>query len=349
MKTIYLTPALLALALLAAVLAGGSIYARWIENRYVHILAPEEFDQKFLGSALQRAAFRQPNLLPVYGSSELTIQKPYQQPYRAITVFRGEPTGFTVFPVGQGDTTDLLMLQRLAAAGADLRGKKVAISLTPTWFYERRSEPRSAYAGNFSRLHAGELAFSTRLSFELKHDVARRMLHYSNTLEHDPLLRFAVENLADGSPASRVRYYLALPLGMLQNLVLRLQDHWEILNYIWSRPDIKPDQPPPAAPPDWPTMLAVAERTTRQVTDTNPFGFDNGDWHDRLAHRVAAKHHTLSDKAFRSHMRQSIEWTDLVLLLRTLRELGARPLLLSMPMNGPYYDYVGVSALARAD
>jgi D-alanine transfer protein len=31
------------------------------------------------------------------------------------------------------------------------------------------------------------------------------------------------------------------------------------------------------------------------------------------------------------------------LLLRTLRELGARPLLLSMPLNGSYFDQYGVT------
>ena len=46
-----------------------------------------------------------------------------------------------------------------------------------------------------------------------------------------------------GSPLyfwSRGLYYLLLPLGRLQNLVLRLQDHWETLAYIRQRPDLSP-------------------------------------------------------------------------------------------------------------
>jgi hypothetical protein len=48
-----------------------------------------------------------------------------------------------------------------------------------------------------------------------------------------------------------------------------------------------------------------------------------------------------------STLAKSQEWDDLELLLRELNELGARPLLLSMPIHGGWYDYVGVSYSAR--
>ena len=44
-----------------------------------------------------------------------------------------------------------------------------------------------------------------------------------------------------------------------------------------------------------------------------------------------------------------MEWVDLELLLRTLKEIRARPLLISMPMNGPYYDTLGISPAARQE
>jgi len=264
-------------------------------------------------------------------------------------VFRGEPTSFNIFPVGQGDTTDLLILQRLVAIGPGLRGKKVVISLSPNWFFERLQVPRKSYAGNISRLQAGEVAFSTDLSFDLKHAIAKRMLDYPDTLQRDTVLRFAVEKLADGSLASRALYYLALPLGKLRNLVLRLQDHWEILTYIWSRPDIQPAVPPRGTPPDWSALLVMAERESHRHTDSNPFGFDNQDWQRFYREQVTAKRHSLDDRYFLSGLNRAREWIDLDLLLRVLQELGARPLILSMPLGGSYYDYVGVSAKARAE
>jgi D-alanine transfer protein len=348
LRHVYLIAAAAALLVFGALLLGGARYAEWQEERYARTLAPAEFSQKDLGSALQRAAFRQRDLLPVYGSSELNLQKPYQQPYRAINLFRAEPTGFEIFPIGQGDTTDLLIAQRLAGVGPDLRGKKVVISLSPTWFFERRQVPYRAYAGNFSRLQAGELLFSAELSYGLKRDFARRMLQYPNPLRQDPLLFFAARKLSDGSPLSWALYELAVPLGKLQNLALRLQDHWESLSYIWSHPLAQPALAQQAAPINWPALIAAARAASARHTSNNPFGFDNQDWRDRYQQESAPLKRTMSDAQFLSGMQRAREWGDLALLLRTLNELGARTLVLSMPIGGRYYDYLGVSARARS-
>ena len=41
------------------------------------------------------------------------------------------------------------------------------------------------------------------------------------------------------------------------------------------------------------------------------------------------------------------EWIDFELLLRGLNELGARPLLLSIPIDGQYFDQFGVGRAFR--
>ena len=56
---------------------------------------------------------------------------------------------------------------------------------------------------------------------------------------------------------------------------------------------------------------------------------------------------TRTEELFLSTLERSQEWVDLELLLRELNELGARPLLLSMPIHGGWYDYVGVTYAAR--
>ena len=56
---------------------------------------------------------------------------------------------------------------------------------------------------------------------------------------------------------------------------------------------------------------------------------------------------TRSDEAFLRTLQKNQEWVDLELLLRELNELGARPLLLSMPIHGGWYDQCGVTYTAR--
>jgi D-alanine transfer protein len=341
----HLAPALVASLLVAAAVIGGELYARWIEGRYIHALAPRIFDQKINGSALQRAAFRQPDLLPIYGASELADS---HGAYHASNLFRDYPTGFTIFPIGKGGTTMLTIPQKLAAIGADLRGKRVVISVTPALFLEPVASAEY-YAGSFSRLHAGELAFSGDLSFAVKQAVARRMLEYPKTLEKDALLRFALERLADGSPLSRALYYAALPLGQLQNLVLRLQDHWETLAFIREQGDPAPAVRRQTARLDWSSLLVQAEREYRPHADNNPFGFYNQHWSVlaswELMYRDEEPKQT--DQQFLEKLRRSKGWTDLDLVLRALRDLGARPLVLSTPIHGLYHDRLGISYSAR--
>ena len=161
---------------------------------------------------------------------------PYNRPFHATNLFHDQPTGFTVFPVGKSASTCLIILQKLAAVGPALKGRKVAVSLSPFWFFDGLTAPADGYAGNFSALHAGELAFNTRLSLQLRQDAARRMLQYPDTVANRPLLKFALENMADGSPLSLACYEAVLPLGIVHNAILRNLDHWSVVYYFWEHP-----------------------------------------------------------------------------------------------------------------
>ena len=322
--------------LVGSALAGGEVYAEHVENRYVHALAPKLFLLKNQGSALQRAAFRQSDLLPLFGSSELLAK---DDPYHASNVFETYPTGFTVFPVGDLQTTTLIMVQALAAIGPDLRGKKVAFSLSPYWYYQI-NEYAQEYAGNFSPLHAGQLLFNANLTFPLRGRAARRMQRYPATLENRPLLRFAVNRLADDSPLDRLIYYAVRPLGQLQNWILTLQDHWESLAYIRQQ-HLKPSPQRRSAALDWPAVIGRAEREFERHNDNNQFGFDNH-WYDRRFERTVARN-TITEASFRAGLAASEEWTDLELLLSVAKELGAQPLVLCAPGPGFFYDYLGIS------
>jgi D-alanine transfer protein len=342
LRTQHLTSALIALLLLCAGVLGGNAYAESVENRYVHALAPAWFPQKSLGSALQKAAFHQPDLLPVYGASELG----YPDPYDAKVIFQKYPTGFTIFTVGRAIAEPLTILERLAAIGVDLRGKKVVITLSPD-FATVGMTSTGGYAFNFSPLHAYEVAFSADLSLELKREVAVRMLDYPETLRKYPLLNFALERLGEGSPASLALYYAILPLGKIQTLVLRLQDHWETIDYIQSQSDLKPNVPRRKKTLDWDALLEQAGQNYQRRSDSNPFGIENEEWVQQYSGDILQQKNILSDKWFLDFIATSKGWEDLDMLLRELKELGAQPLILSAPLHGPFYDYLGISAAAR--
>jgi D-alanine transfer protein len=332
--TPHLFSTLVALTLAAAMLFAGELVALHVEQTTVSSTAPELFPLKNQGLVFQRAALRAPNVLPLYGTSELIIPSVED---KANVFFRGAPTGFQISPVGGGGANLLVMLQKIGALGSDLCGKKLVISLSPGWFLKVKSGWKG-YEGNFSPMAASKMIFGTGLNFDLKRDIALRMLESPSTLEGRPLLSFALRRLASGSWLDRLIFWALWPVGKLQTALMTLQDHLAALNYI--RDQIKPATPSHPEVLDWSKLIAkVSEPNPVGSRDIKePPGFD-----DELV--VPGSH----DVTFRHDLNASPGWKNLELLLRVLARVHARPLILSMPIGGNFYDREGVSRSARED
>ena len=91
-------------------MAAFGLYSRSLERRSILAIAADqamiERDGKLApvknqGSALQQAAVETTGLLPLYGSSELVLNLAYARPFHPTNLFRDQPTGFAVFPVGK--------------------------------------------------------------------------------------------------------------------------------------------------------------------------------------------------------------------------------------------------------
>jgi len=319
-----LSSALIACALTVAILCSGRLLAMHLEERTIHSTAPRDFFIKNQGLAFERAAARAPDILLLYGSSELIDPIPN----RASDFFSREPTGFEVCPVGKAGTTSLIILQKLGALGSVLHGRKIAISLSPSSFLTPGVKP-DFYAANFSLAAANGTLFGNALDLNLKTDIAKRMLQFPDTLGKDGLLRLAAGCLASGRPLDRVILMAMWPLGKLQNIILDLQDHFEALVYILSGG--KPF-------PNWLRPLSSHSAHLQKARA--------GDTGVAMTNESLDVIHPAKDAAFRARVAKASEWTDLDLLFRTLTELRARALILSMPID----DYVapGVSRSAHA-
>jgi D-alanine transfer protein len=319
----HLSSALIACALTAAILCGGRLLAIYFEERTIHSTAPRDFFIKNQGLAFDRAAARAPDILLLYGSSELIDPIPN----RASDFFSHEPTGFEVCPVGKAGTTSLIVLQKLGALGSALNGRKVAISLSPSSFLTP-SVRSDFYAGNFSLPAASGTLFGNALDLNLKTEIAKRMLHFPDTLGKDGLLQLAANCLASGRPLDRIVLTAMSQLGKLQNIIFDLQDHFEALVYILGGG--KPV-------PNWLRPLSSHKVHLHKGTA--------GVGRETMAAKSLDTLHPAKDAAFRTHVAAADEWTNLELLFRTLTELRARPLILSMPIDA--YAARGVSRSAR--
>ena len=328
-------------AITGILLALGVLFSNHLENRYVNALAADLSEPKLQGVALQKHAFDQPDLLVLYGSSELAKE----MPNNAAQFFEDYPTGFRVFRVGQPGAASLLILQKIAAVGDDIEGKKVAFSISPGWFFTEVFDPKY-YEGNFSVLQAYEFAFSGKLSRGLKRDIAQRMLMYPKTLENEWLLDSALRHLAGDTLKDRVLFALLWPLGRLQSAVGRAQDHFEAVLHIIAEDETLPVSAPPTPkrgrrPVNWADFRKRAAKLAINIISTK---------RKEVAQKRAKRARDRSPNptpTFVQTVAKAREWTDLELLLRTFQEMGAKPLLLSMPVEDIRLEVYGVSTEVR--
>src|SRR5437764_13600183 len=190
-STPHLFSAVIAAGVAATILFAGLTAAIHLDRRTLGWTEPQQFQLKNQGMVFQRTAARARRVLPLYGSSELIIGVPD----RANKFFQNAPTGFQVSAVGTVGATSLIILQKIAALGSDLRGRKLAVSISPVWFLMPATRV-AWYEGNFSLLAASELTFGSTVDFELKRDIASRMLQFPGTHDKSPLLEFALRRLS---------------------------------------------------------------------------------------------------------------------------------------------------------
>ncbi len=341
MKSLHLLAALVAVALITF----GALGARAVENRIFDEITPVWFmlGQKQHSLALERIAYERDDTMPLYGSSEIARA----QSYHASDFFKPFPTGFTVFPIARPGASSLIYAQQIAAMGAAARGKKIVVSLTPNLFTTRHVNDVS-FIHNFYRPHLYRALFDTGLSWDLRRDIARYVRRYPSASQGDVFLRLSMDLMADNTPVSRALYTALIPVGKVMELLLEAQDHWATLGAI---PSWQPEMDPlPNRTPteiDWPALAQRAEQAARAQSTNNEFGMldDIWAWH---APDLFMPKGSRSDAEFQATVNSSREWADLDLLLRTLREVGADPLIIVAPVNGAYFDYLGVSPEARA-
>ncbi len=250
---------------------------------------------------------------------------------KAADFFCGAPTGFRVSPTGKAGTTSIIILQKLAALSSSLESKKVAISFSPTWFFSGVNP--AFYEGNFSAQTAHAAIVGSRLSFRLKSDIATRLLEFPKTTTQSMLFRSELRLLAEGGFTHRCGIAILSPIAQLQSIVFDLQDHLESLLFLRkSRPVASATG---SQDLDWEALIQKAEQT-----------------HVSLSEKAAARNPEYTsmraggDAEFVARIETAREWADMELLLRTLQEIHAEPLLLSMPINARVYGDAGISRAA---
>lgn len=305
----------------------------YIKPGVIETVAESPIPDLFQGTILQSIVIKSSDVLPIYGSSEFS----YGGTLNPTKLFAGKPTGWLPYLVGHAGSEDLI--QALYAGGENLKGKKIALSLSAQWF-GGNGISQTAFGANFSALQVYKLLFNPAITSQTKADIAKRLLQFDEIKKNYPILEGYLKNYSQPGFIPHVLeagYWMEAKVELasleIQDAVKTIKDvkklsAKEIAKNAAAKPSNKL--------PNWSALEKKAIADGKVSESNNPFGVTNN-YFDKNKNNFTK----LKNSQSKAHFYPSQEYNDLELLMKVLKDEGADPIFIIQPVNGFWYDYTG--------
>lgn len=277
-------------------------------------------DQVLKGTLIQNKLFETNKYYPVYGSSELGKDDPFN-PAIALNKHNSSKP---VFLVGTGGSTDLINSVELAAQYDKLKGKKITFIISPQWFTDHGLTNRN-FDARISQTQIQQLFNQSKMPGELKQRYAQRLLQFPH-VHNKAFLRYQAKH-----PDTTSNNYIS---KFKENQLLKIESIKSLFN-TKSVPleDVKPVT---NSSDSWQDMRDKAVQVGKDNTTSNQFDIRDPYW--KLIKE--SKRKVKRNYEFNIN---SPEFQDLKLLVQTMHDAGADVQYVSIPVNGKWYDYIGIN------
>ncbi|MGG0051042.1 D-alanyl-lipoteichoic acid biosynthesis protein DltD [Bacillus atrophaeus] len=333
MKKRFFGPIILAFILfVGAIAVPASWLTRFIPDKRVEESATALNPNMFQGLYLQNKMLEEQKYLPIYGSSELSrLDKFHPSNY-----FQVNNQGFTPYLIGKGGSQSLIHAINFAAHADQLKGKKLVFIVSPQWFTKHGSDEQH-FAPNYSALQGLDLAFNDTIDPAVKKQMMKRMLHYK-AVTNDAVLSELYQAMLEGQtwkvnllkPAAKSYYSLLQKKDLYYSMAESEGPKRHVSESVKDKP--------------WSVLKQEADKMGEEHSRSNVFHIDDPSYR-KLKHKVPKfknrnKHRTYA---------KSPEFGDFELMLDILKDAGAEPMFVSIPVNGKWYDYTGFPKNGRTD
>lgn len=292
----------------------------------------------FQGILMQQEMLKDKQYLPIYGSSELHRL----DIYHPTNYFKMNPDGFTPFLIGRAGMYSLVHFLNLSASADSLKNRKIVIILSPEWF-SKKGLSDSYFAGNFSEEQMYQFIFSNNIDPKLKQKAARRFLQFGFIRQNGAIAKL-LEGIAYPNKTSGLSTFVDSLQGHMNSQMLTLYDairmHMVKPNYYPSQYQ-SPD--PKLKGKNWSQLKLMAKKDVESYTNSNRFHIDNALYLKSIKNKLTHFKNYNAGQSFN----KSPEYGDLQLVLDLLKEKHAKALFVSVPFNGLWYNYAGVSKQKR--
>lgn len=302
--------------------------ARWftglVTNKAVADNRISLTDQVLKGTLIQNKLFSNDNYYPIYGSSELNKLDPFNP---ALALHNRKDTK-PIFLVGTGGNTDLINAIELAGQYDQLKGKKMTFIISPQWFSTHGVNNRD-FAARTTPTQINQLFQQKDMPSELKERYAKRLLQFKSA-SNKPFLKDVANNHGevDGHYVSRFK----------ENQLLKIEAIKTYFSFDKSPlSHVKTITEPNAS---WKEMQDKAIALGEKRSSSNNYGIRNEYW-KQLMHQKPMNHRQYEFKM------NSPEFNDLSLLVDTMHQAGADVQYVILPVNGKWYDHLGIKRATR--
>ncbi len=327
-KYIFLPLGIAVLLFFAFLFFPNRLLKSWITDQRVEEAKIEMNPLMFQGEYLQSRMLEDKKTMPIYGSSELEHTDPFY-PYNYT---KANKTPYTTFMVGRGGSQSITHFLDFAEQEKNLKGKKILFIISPQWFTDVGMDDFH-FSPNYSMLHAYDLAFNHEMNPKLKERAMRRLLQFDTVKRDHLLVSMYKYELAKGKKPLLGRLNMAM--GYINLAILEKKDlYYSLINEKNRKLHAKPS-------------LIKNKTFEQQVNNAEAYGKkritnNNLDVADSYYNRNIAPNYKKL-KNFRKDVdySKSPEYEDFQLVIDVLKDAGAKPLFISIPMNGKWYDYAG--------
>ncbi|ARW08806.1 D-alanyl-lipoteichoic acid biosynthesis protein DltD [Bacillus atrophaeus] len=333
MKKRFFGPIILAFILfVGAIAVPASWLTRFIPDKRVEESATALNPNMFQGLYLQNKMLEEQKYLPIYGSSELSrLDKFHPSNY-----FQVNNQGFTPYLIGKGGSQSLIHAINFAAHADQLKGKKLVFIVSPQWFTKHGSDEQH-FAPNYSALQGLDLAFNDTIDPAVKKQMMKRMLHYK-AVTNDAVLSELYQAMLEGQtwkvnllkPAAKSYYSLLQKKDLYYSMAESEGPKRHVSESVKDKP--------------WSVLKQEADKMGEDHSRSNVFHIDDPSYR-KLKHKVPK----FKDRNKHRTYAKSPEFGDFELMLDILKDAGAEPMFVSIPVNGKWYDYTGFPKNGRTD
>lgn len=270
----------------------------------------------------------------VLGSSELDDLPELKTTSFPTQFFNQNNYGTKVLLFGRGFTQSLFHAISAAAFSDSLKSEKLVLIISPQWF-SPEGVSADAFASRFSEQLYAYALHNKKLSENTKAQLASRV---ESLLKSAGVNNKGVIKNNDIYVDHKINPILFADTAITNSFAQLKEKHsvYSIMkDYSFMNPAYSASGQPQT--PDWQSLLQESDINAKASCTNNNFGIYNS-YYDTY---IAPEKDKFINSAVNHTFTVSKEYDDLKLFLNVCKELGIDPLLISVPVNGMWYDYTG--------